>query len=348
MKQELINLLQNYKIAGMDLILSRINNDEMLKKTDIDIIESGVKSSGHKDIDAELTKVMLLINTYISRKLVIPLETELEAEIPKKRRNMDWSDIFAYLNIDFKDIESNILKEMEKVTNFNSIGETARFIKNSKNPENRILNKLNDANIIVSILMYSNKKLISSVIDCFKDNGKVDTRCLGKAIESIPSIFMTNTTSNIPGNYELFMTNFKILSDNRLDVRNIIINKPILLISENINDLLKSLNDYGELKNAIIENCGNILVRYPYLLEKNIDLLAKFGIDIRKCKIGKGFQVLGYLDLETKLAKIKEMQYDDEVLENPENALESIRGFFITQNYNSSKEFNILSGKKAA
>lgn len=88
----------------------------------------------------------------------------------------------------------------------------------------------------------------------------------------------------------------------------------------------------------IIEASGHIFVNKPELFLKNVNILKDFGVDIKYCNSGKGVQVLGYLDLNDRLETIKEMGYDDEVLNNPEDALELIRGYSMSLNYNDYKE----------
>lgn len=89
---------------------------------------------------------------------------------------------------------------------------------------------------------------------------------------------------------------------------------------------------------CILENAGHILVSKSWLFVKNVNLLNQFGINIKECREGKGAQVLGYLNLEEILKLITEMGYDDEVLSDKSNALERIRAFSISLNYNSYKD----------
>ena len=88
----------------------------------------------------------------------------------------------------------------------------------------------------------------------------------------------------------------------------------------------------------IIEANGHIFVVKPYLFKKNVNILKDFGIDIKLCNPGKGVQVLGYLDLNHRLETIKEMGYADEVLNNPADALELIRGYSMSLNYSDYKD----------
>lgn len=333
MAEELINMLQKYENNGLNRVIKKINGSKRLGKTDIDIIGSTVENSGELDID-----LIILVNKYNEKYLSFPKNSEIiEDNKPvKTSKKVDWADVLVYLGIEIKDLDENTLSLMEGVTNFNSIVETAKFIKNSRRPENRIINKITDPNIVIMLLLFSNKKIISSVISHFTLNGKVDARCLGVAVEAIPSIFM-NDPNNVYSNYKLFIDNFKKLQDAGIDVRSIIINKPILMISTKVEELLNSLGEDKDFKKTVVINAGHILITKPQLFSKNQSLLFQFGIDVNSCEKGKGFQVYGYNFLEDKLAIIKEMSYDDEVLSKPDKALESIRAFYISKNYNESK-----------
>lgn len=91
-----------------------------------------------------------------------------------------------------------------------------------------------------------------------------------------------------------------------------------------------------EAVKILIEGGGQIFVVKPWLIKKNPEVLKEFGIDVTKCKAGKGVpHTISYTDLEKKLETIKEMGYDDEVLKEPENSLEVFRANRMTINYNS-------------
>lgn len=89
----------------------------------------------------------------------------------------------------------------------------------------------------------------------------------------------------------------------------------------------------------VIENAGHVLVVNPGLFERNVELLKNYGIELKQCKtLGKGAQVLGYLNLEEVLATNEEIGYDDEVRQDVGKMLNVIRARQITSNYNCGKE----------
>lgn len=91
----------------------------------------------------------------------------------------------------------------------------------------------------------------------------------------------------------------------------------------------------NEAVKILIEEAGQIFVVNPWLIKENPKVLSEYGIDVKKCKAGKGIaHTCSYTDLKEKLETIKEMGYDDEVQKNPEDSLEVIRANRITINYN--------------
>lgn len=88
-----------------------------------------------------------------------------------------------------------------------------------------------------------------------------------------------------------------------------------------------------EAVKCFIEEIGEYLVVKPWVLDKNAVLFEQFGVDIRKCKAGKGVKAFATDMLEKKLETITEKSYDDEVRKNPEDALEVTRGCTLTFNY---------------
>lgn len=89
----------------------------------------------------------------------------------------------------------------------------------------------------------------------------------------------------------------------------------------------------------VIENAGHVLVANPGLFERNVEILRTYGVDLNQCKsLGKGAQVLGYLNLEEVLATNEEIGYDDEVRQDASEVLNVIRARQITSNYNYGRE----------
>lgn len=232
------------KFDGLSSLINSINNKKLITIKDIDLIEDVVKKNNPLDLDNVLYGIMLEVidynNKYLGLEKVSVQEEQLKEEI---RKEITWEDILTYLEINLEDVSLNLREEMKKCSNLKSIEETARFIKNSRKAENRIINKLNDVDLVICVLLYSSKKYISNIISYFKNEENVDGRALGKAIEAIPSIFLVNAPENIPSNYDLFIKNYELLKNEGVNVRNIIINKPIMMISSNIEGLINSIKE---------------------------------------------------------------------------------------------------------
>jgi len=232
------------KFDGLSSLINVINDNKLITVKDIDLIEEVVKKDNPLDLDSVLYGLMFDVIDYNNKYLGLEstnVETEVVSEEIKKE--VTWEDILVYLEINLSDISLNLQEEMKKYTNLKSIEETARFIKNSRKVENRIINKLNDVDLIICVLLYSSKKYISNIISYFKCENEVDGRALGKAIEAIPSIFLVNAPDNIPSNYDLFIKNYELLKNEGVNVRNIIINKPIMMISSNCEVLINSIKE---------------------------------------------------------------------------------------------------------
>lgn len=229
---------------GLSVVLDNIKSDKLISVKDIDLVENCVKNSNPLDLDNVLYGLMLDIISYNNKHLgleEVVSVSSLNKEVIKKE--IVWDDILTYLDISKDDISDYLKVEMDKCTNLKAVEETARFIKNSRKAENRIINKLSDVDLIICILLYSSKKYITNIISYFKEGSVVDGRALGKAIEAIPSIFLVNTPDNIPSNYDLFIKNYELLKNEGVIVRNIIINKPIMMISPDIENLINSIKE---------------------------------------------------------------------------------------------------------
>lgn len=229
---------------GLSVILDNIKSDKLISVKDIDLVENCVKNSNPLDLDNVLYGLMLDIISYNNKHLGLEDAPSIsDNNVVNVKKVISWDDILTYLDINKDDISYYLKAEMENCTNLKGVEETARFIKNSRRAENRIINKLNDVDLIICILLYSSKKYITNIISYFKDGSVVDGRALGKAIEAIPSIFLVNTPDNIPSNYDLFIKNYELLKNEGVIVRNIIINKPIMMISPDIENLINSIKE---------------------------------------------------------------------------------------------------------
>jgi len=232
------------KYNGLFSIVEAINSNKLISIKDINLIEETIKCANPIDLDSVLYGIMLDVIKYNNEFLGLEKEnTNIVQEEKEEKKKLSWEDILTYLEIDYNAIDVSLKSEMEKCVNLKAIEETAKYIKNSRRAENRIINKINDVNLVICILLYSNKKYISNIISYFKNENEVDGRALGKAIEAIPSIFLVNVPSNIPSNYDLFMKNYELLKNEGVNVRNIIINKPIMMISSNLESLINSIKD---------------------------------------------------------------------------------------------------------
>lgn len=225
-------------------IIKNVQSNKLISEKDIDLIEEVVRKGNLKDLDNVLYGIMLDVLKYNNDYFGLEKEKTTEIDIVKEvKKDPTWTDILTYLDINYDSIDLYLKEEMKKKVNLKSIEETAKFIKNSRKAENRIINKINDDNIVICILLYSNKKHITNIINYFKNENEVDGRALGKAIEAIPSIFLVDAPENVPSNYELFVKNYELLKNEGANVRNIIINKPIMMISSNLEWLINSIKE---------------------------------------------------------------------------------------------------------
>lgn len=242
MSNNLLDLLSQYD--SISSIKSNISNDKVLTIKEIDTIEDAVKKNNPLDIDSVLYNIMLEVAIYNAKHQGIVVDlNEQNINVEEVKREITWDDILTYLEIDYASISSNLQDEMKRCTNLKSVEDTARFIKNSRKVENRIINKINDVDIVICVLLYSNKKYISNIISYFKNEETVDGRALGKAIEAIPSIFLVNAPDYLPSNYDLFIKNYELLKSYDVNIRNIIINKPIVIISPNLEEVINKIKE---------------------------------------------------------------------------------------------------------
>ena len=337
MSENLLNLLSKLYTPEINYLVNKVNSNEIINASDINCIEQVAKKSEINEIDSFLYQIMYEIAVYNVKLLGLQEHYVTEKTNVSPKNEITWSDILSYLGIESGDLSETNLNYMKNAKSLKEVEQTAKFIKNSKKPENRIINRLSDPNIILNILMFSNKKLIGDIVDVFRNDGVIDGRCLGKAIESIPAIFMKNTPEEIPGNYDLFLKNLKILEENNVNVRNVIINKPVILLTSDLESLVNEIHSFGLDVPTMIEYCGNVFVVNKDLLKSNVEILKAHGVEVTNLSKGLGYEVLGYVELDKRLETIQKMSYYGEVPKNDPKYLDNIRAFFIT-NYGKTRE----------
>lgn len=312
----LVSYLNKYKsnasdnkslVKEIDKLLSIINDRRYIVK--FDLFNELVKTYETSDIDNIMYDIMLNLNrynVYLMNKKIKYVEPNLEKDIEFDEIEIDISSILEFLGVTKsldKDLEYDLKKYIKEEKNKNKLMEFANELKTSSEVERTLFDKIEDKNVLISILIHSDINLVRGVISKFINKGIN----INKVVSNIPSIFIATKYSNkckydVKCDYGNFMGNVALLDSLAIDFKNIL-NFPVFFVNnvtinqKNI-EILKDMN--VNIKN-VLEHVGNILTLKPELVFKNIKLLKFYNIELTDDNNNNGYTLLGMNDLDTKI-----------------------------------------------
>lgn len=333
-------------IKQIKKILSLIEERKYI--TDYDLIVELVKKYEDKDLNSKLVDIMLYLNIYniyLMNKKIMNTTPILDKDI-EYNVEIDLTDILSYLNIKEEEIDPNLISDLKKFGNKEDLMEMATFLKNGYGKERILFDKITDKNVLLLILLHSNKDNINQIIKIFEENDV----SLNKFIPNMPFIFIERLISDkckysIPTNYNKFMENYKIIKKHNLDFKLMsstivfFINEP----SENENNI-RILESKNLKPQNVLYFCGNILTINPQIVFNNIEIAKFHNIEFTDDDNNNGYTILGMENLDEKMSYLIEQGYwkqNESKLDN----LDLIRALIIKDDYLSwknNKKYDIV------
>jgi len=350
-KDVLINYLNKYKdieingekkqnvINSINGLLNIINERRYITK--YDFLEELVKRYENSDVDIILYDIMLNVNkynVYLMNKKIKCVEPNIEKDIEFDEIEIKIDDILEYLNINEnldKNLEYDLKKYLKLDGNKEKLMEFASTIKMSDGKLRTLYDKLENKNVLISILINSDINLINAVINKLS-NKNIN---INKVVSNIPSIFIATKYDNkckydVRTDYGNFMGNIAYLETLDIDYSNMV-KFPVFFVnncSKNQSNIEKLMDLNVNVKN-ILENCGNIFAINPEIIFKNIRLLKYHNIELTNDNNNNGYTILGMKDLDLKIYYLIEKGMwkctDGEKLDN----IDLIRALIIKDDY---------------
>lgn len=298
--------------------------------------------SSKKGIDNILLDLMLNLNrynTYLMNKKnkSVDVDIVLEKDITFDEIDVNLKDILSYLEVDENEFDKKILSALNKYAKLDELKKRAIELKTGTGLKRVLFDKINDKNILLSILLHSSFDVINDMEDMFK-NRNIN---INKLIECIPSIFIPSLKDNaskykfdVLRHYEAFMSNVELLDKSGVDVKSML-NQPIFFINspEKNMDLIKRLQSLNVSVKNVLEYIGNIFVLKPEVVFNNINTLSLYGIKLTDDENNNGYTLLGMEDMHSRLDYLIEQglwkKTDGVSLDN----IDLIRGLIIKDDY---------------
>lgn len=344
------NLFEEFtKRNDANLVFSELNNkvlntygltneDEVKTSDKVPSYLKDMLNSSRKGIDNILYDIMLNVNKYNvyymnkkTRRHDLPLTTD----IPFDKLDVKLKDVLSYLGVSEEELDKDLVTDLGRYVDLNKFKEMAIQVKTGNDVKFALYDKIQDKNILVSILLHSNLENIENVgkvFDKYKDR-------INKVVSGIPSIFIKSLVNskckfNVLTHYNNFIGNVELIQEFGLNFKSMT-QFPVFIVNDPVKNkqLIEQLQNMGVKVNNVLEYVGNILVIKPEVVFRNINTLALYGIKLTDDNNNYGYSLLGMEELDLKLDYLIEQglwkKSDGVRLDN----LDLIRGLVIKDDY---------------
>ena len=202
----------------------------------------------NKGIDFIMYDIMLNLNRYniyLMNKKVKSQDIPITSDINFNTIDVKLKDVLSYLEVSENDIDKDLLSDLSKYVNLDKFKTFAISIKTDSGMRRVLFDKLEDKNVLISIMLHSSLENVDNIIKIFmSENANIN-----KVVSNIPSIFIKDLVSSkckyncIMCNYDNFVNNYNLIKENGVDFKKML-NFDIFFINDfNVNrGLVDKLN----------------------------------------------------------------------------------------------------------
>ena len=202
----------------------------------------------NKGIDFIMYDIMLNLNRYniyLMNKKVKSQDIPITSDINFNTIDVKLKDVLSYLEVSENDIDKDLLSDLSKYVNLDKFKTFAISIKTDSGMRRVLFDKLEDKNVLISIMLHSSLENVDNIIKIFmSENANIN-----KVVSNIPSIFIKDLVSSkckyncIMCNYNNFVNNYNLIKENGVDFKKML-NFDIFFINDfNVNrGLVDKLN----------------------------------------------------------------------------------------------------------
>lgn len=227
-----IQYITNYKEVSKLASECDVNSilDDYLKEKynlDRDSVNGYLKdivNNINKGIDFVIYDIMLNLNRYniyLMNKKVKSQDIPITTDINFDNINVKLKDILDYLDVKEDDIDKDLLNDLSKYVDLHRFKDFAISIKTDNGMRRVLFDKIEDKNVLVSIMLHSNVDIVDNIIKIFvSENANIN-----KVVSNIPSIFIKDLVSSkckyncVMCNYDNFINNYNLIKENGVDFK---------------------------------------------------------------------------------------------------------------------------------
>lgn len=239
---KLCEIINNINISNYIQEINTFENDQNVVKN----IEKGIDYVLY-DIMFNINRVNLYLMNNRVKSIDIPLNTDINFE----DLDLNIKNVLDYLEIKDGELDQNLLSDLNNFSNFNVFKDLAVDIKTDNGMKRVLFDKIEDKNVLVSILLHSNSEIINSVINKFVD----ENTNINKVVSNIPSIFIKDLISSkckynvVVCDYDNFINNYNLIKENNLNFKKML-NFPFFFV----NDVEKNKRIINNIEKMVGEN----------------------------------------------------------------------------------------------
>lgn len=341
------NTLPKYDISShLDEFIKNTYNTSK-EDSSLSGVTNTVINNVSRGIDFVMYDIMFNLNKYnlyLMNKKVKSQDIPINSDITFYNLDVKLKDILNYLEVNIDEVDSNLLSDISKYANLKSFKEMAITLKTDNGLKRVMFDKIEDKNVLLSILLHSNMESINSVLNIFESESVNVNKAIG-----IPSIFIKDVISSkckyncVICNYDNFVSNYNLMKKYGIDFKKML-NYPVYFINDSkVNEsLFAKLENIGINPKNIFMYIGGKFVTNPNLVFENIQVLKQYNIELTDDNNNNGYTIIGM----NNLAEVIDFFLEKDVFNSNYDGLDKIdliRGLTIKKGYN-----NYLSCKDKA
>ena len=321
-----------------------LNSIEEVKNNDNipNYIKDIINNINNKGTDNILYDIMLNVNRYniyfMNKKIKkqeLPIDSDISILNESPEVDIE-THVLPYIEADINELDNDLVTDLKRYADVDKFRNMATFIKAEIGATHALYEKIEDKNILASILLHSNIEILKTVCNIFKENNNAS---LSYVASNIPSIFIKNPINSrckfdVLCHYDNFIENVKLIQNNELDFKRLVKFSVFLVNNPDKNkNLIERLQMLKVNVKNVLEHVGNIITIKPEVVFNNINTLALYGIELTDDNNNYGYSLLGMEELDIKLDYLIEQglwKKSDGV--NHDN-IDLIRGLIIKDNY---------------
>lgn len=178
----------------------------------------------NKGMDFVMYDIMLNLNRYniyFMNKKVKSQNIPISSDINFDNIDLKLKDVLDYLEIKENDIDKDLLSDLSKYIDMNEFKQFAISIKTDNGMKRILFDKIEDKNILVSIMLHSNLENVNNIINIFES----ENANINKVVSNIPSIFIKNLVNSkckyncVMCNYDNFINNYNLIKENDVNFK---------------------------------------------------------------------------------------------------------------------------------